>query len=325
MNKLGKVCPTFAAILRGFVFDRARIQMRQRKLKTKDWWGGCKRVHSRDYFVKHLFCPSTIRSVWDTWDAVLDRSHSSTCARYALIQFKVVHCIHMSGSELARRYPITDPNCKTCLTHTTQRTVKFIFYSHYYRCIVCKYEIIVCLPRLFVGWFVSWAQLWIFSLVGCGLSGCLLFVQAAGCLVQIQNSNKKNTEITVMLLPYLRIPSLPWPDTSSPARCSWKARKHPATGRPRTPGRRSLRCRRHTDRPSCSGWRCTWPLRCLDCWHIPLLWCSQTPPRQITTEKKRILKNMRSPLLAHETRKRFQQRCKTCSNNPQHHDVWPLS
>lgn len=160
-------------------------------------------------------------------------------------------------------------------------------------------------------------------MVGCRV--CCLYRQPGVCFKF--KIHFKNTEMTVMLLPYLRIPSLPWQDTSSPARCSWKACKHPATGRPRRPGRRSLRCRRHTDRPSCSGWRRTWPLRWMERWCIPLLWCSQTPPWQITTEKQKKWEFQEHAVTTFSswTRKLFQQRWTTCSNSPQHHDVWRLS
>ena len=52
----------------------------------------------------------------DVWDSVLDRVHSSSmCTRHALLQFKVVHHIHISKTKLAQMNPDVDPTCDhTC-------------------------------------------------------------------------------------------------------------------------------------------------------------------------------------------------------------------
>ena len=68
---------------------------------------------------------AAIRTAWeqdlnytfteDVWDSVLDRVHSSSmCSRHALLQFKVVHHIHISKTKLARMYPNVDPTCDKC-------------------------------------------------------------------------------------------------------------------------------------------------------------------------------------------------------------------
>lgn len=36
------------------------------------------------------------------------------CAQHALLQFKVVHRIHMSKTKLARLYPNMEPSCEKC-------------------------------------------------------------------------------------------------------------------------------------------------------------------------------------------------------------------
>lgn len=77
--------------------------------------------------ISKLHCSSTaaMRTAWeqdlnftfteDTWDSVLDRIYSSSmCARHALLQFKVVHHIHISKTKLARMYPDVDPTCDKC-------------------------------------------------------------------------------------------------------------------------------------------------------------------------------------------------------------------
>lgn len=49
------------------------------------------------------------------WDRVLDRMHtSSPCARHGLIQFKVLHRLHITNSKLARIYPDANPACSRC-------------------------------------------------------------------------------------------------------------------------------------------------------------------------------------------------------------------
>ncbi len=46
---------------------------------------------------------------------VFDRTHSSSvCSRHALLQFKVVHRIHISKTKLARMYPDVDTTCDKC-------------------------------------------------------------------------------------------------------------------------------------------------------------------------------------------------------------------
>lgn len=49
------------------------------------------------------------------WDSVLDWIHStSMCARHALMQFKVVHRIHISKTKLACMFPDVDSTCDSC-------------------------------------------------------------------------------------------------------------------------------------------------------------------------------------------------------------------
>ena len=51
------------------------------------------------------------------WQAAIDRVHkSSLCVRHGLIQFKVLHRLHLCRSKLARIYPDTDPTCQRCLS-----------------------------------------------------------------------------------------------------------------------------------------------------------------------------------------------------------------
>lgn len=45
----------------------------------------------------------------DVWESVLKQVHSSSsCSRYSLIQFKIVHRVHLTKAKLARIYPSTD-------------------------------------------------------------------------------------------------------------------------------------------------------------------------------------------------------------------------
>lgn len=77
--------------------------------------------------ISRLHCPSlaAIKTAWeqdlhstisdDMWDTILDQVHSSSmCARHALLQFKVVHRVHLSKVKLARIYPNVDPICEKC-------------------------------------------------------------------------------------------------------------------------------------------------------------------------------------------------------------------
>lgn len=78
---------------------------------------------------------SKIKSGWENelgmeltdygWGGALERvNSSSSCARLGLIQFKVLHRVHLSKSRLAEIYPGTDGSCERCsfspanLTHT---------------------------------------------------------------------------------------------------------------------------------------------------------------------------------------------------------------
>lgn len=61
----------------------------------------------------------------DYWDSALTRvNSSSSCARLALIQFKVLHRVHYSKAKLAEIYPGADASCARCsfspanLTHS---------------------------------------------------------------------------------------------------------------------------------------------------------------------------------------------------------------
>lgn len=74
-----------------------------------------------------LHCPSlsTLKTLWeqdlglqltdDIWDSILARVHSSSvCARHGLIQFKILHRLHLSKVKLSRIYPELDPACDRC-------------------------------------------------------------------------------------------------------------------------------------------------------------------------------------------------------------------
>lgn len=49
------------------------------------------------------------------WQAAIRFVHSSSmCIRHGLLQFKVLHRLHLSASKLARFYPGLDPTCIRC-------------------------------------------------------------------------------------------------------------------------------------------------------------------------------------------------------------------
>lgn len=51
----------------------------------------------------------------EEWNEAKYRIHrSSICARHSLIQFKVVHRLHLSKAKLAKMYPSVDPTCSRC-------------------------------------------------------------------------------------------------------------------------------------------------------------------------------------------------------------------
>lgn len=77
--------------------------------------------------ISKLHCSSmaAVRTAWeqdlnytftdDIWDSVLDQIHSSSmCSQHALLQFKVVHCTHISKTNLARMYPDVEPTWDKC-------------------------------------------------------------------------------------------------------------------------------------------------------------------------------------------------------------------
>ena len=64
----------------------------------------------------------------EEWDMALSRVHSSsTCARHALIQFKVIHRIHLSKAKLAKIFPNINPLCDRC--KQTPATILHMFWS----------------------------------------------------------------------------------------------------------------------------------------------------------------------------------------------------
>ena len=51
----------------------------------------------------------------EVWSRILKNVHSSSiCARHGLIQFKIVHRLHMSKLKLSRIFPEISPNCNRC-------------------------------------------------------------------------------------------------------------------------------------------------------------------------------------------------------------------
>ena len=52
---------------------------------------------------------------------------SSICIRHGLIQFKILHRLHLSRSRLAKLYPNIDPRCERC--HQTEATLSQMFWS----------------------------------------------------------------------------------------------------------------------------------------------------------------------------------------------------
>lgn len=68
---------------------------------------------------------ASIRTLWeedlgthlsdDLWKAVFEQVHSfSSCSRYDLIQFKIVHRAYFTKAKLAKIYPNTNPTCDCC-------------------------------------------------------------------------------------------------------------------------------------------------------------------------------------------------------------------
>ena len=50
-----------------------------------------------------------------TWAKIVKRVHSSSmCARHSLVQFKVIHRVHLSKAKLAKIYPQINPICDRC-------------------------------------------------------------------------------------------------------------------------------------------------------------------------------------------------------------------
>lgn len=87
----------------------------------------CKAVSFMLNLISRLDSPSSlaIKLSWErdlqitisesVWADVLRRVHSSSmCARHSLIQFKVIHRVHLHKSKLARIYPQIDPTCDRC-------------------------------------------------------------------------------------------------------------------------------------------------------------------------------------------------------------------
>lgn len=62
------------------------------------------------------------------WEYVIGRIHSSSiCIRHGVMQFKIVHRLHLSRARLAKIYPNTDPTCLRC--HLEPGTLFHMFWS----------------------------------------------------------------------------------------------------------------------------------------------------------------------------------------------------
>src|SRR4029434_5363931 len=62
------------------------------------------------------------------WQEAIERVHkSSLCVRHGLLQFKVLHRLHLCRSKLAKMYPDTDPTCQRCLS--APATLSHMFFS----------------------------------------------------------------------------------------------------------------------------------------------------------------------------------------------------
>lgn len=86
---------------------------------------GVIRVLYNIFLSMHSPSLSIIRSQWEddlaseitdqTWQSILHRVHSSSiCAKHGLLQFKVLHRLHLSKEKLAKIYPGVDPMCSRC-------------------------------------------------------------------------------------------------------------------------------------------------------------------------------------------------------------------
>lgn len=89
-----------------------------------DQRGGVSRLYES---IQLIASPSlnNIRAAWeeelgfevsdDSWQSAIRRIHSSSiCIRHGLLQFKVLHRLHLSKTKLARIYPDVDPTCSRC-------------------------------------------------------------------------------------------------------------------------------------------------------------------------------------------------------------------
>ena len=64
----------------------------------------------------------------ETWEIAIENIHkSSICVRHGLLQFKVLHRLHLCRSKLARIYPGTDPTCQRC--SNAPATLSHMFFS----------------------------------------------------------------------------------------------------------------------------------------------------------------------------------------------------
>lgn len=77
----------------------------------------------------------TITITEDQWLEAQERVHSSSvCSRHGLIQFKILHRLHLSKQRLSRMFPEVDPSCDCCgytpasLSHTFWNCANIIPY-----------------------------------------------------------------------------------------------------------------------------------------------------------------------------------------------------
>ncbi|KAL2095628.1 hypothetical protein ACEWY4_007776 [Coilia grayii] len=62
------------------------------------------------------------------WKYAMERIHSSSiCIRHDIMQFKIVHRLHLSSARLAKMYPNTDATCPRC--HLEPGTLFHMFWS----------------------------------------------------------------------------------------------------------------------------------------------------------------------------------------------------
>lgn len=140
----------------------------------------------------------------DIWDLVLSKINtSSLCARHSLIQFKIVHRIHYSKTQLAKFYPNISPLCDRC------KIAEGTLFHMLWLC-----------PSLYNYWTSIFRTLSLVLDINLDPSPfCALFGVNIAVGTQLNKSQKHVVAFTLLLAKKVILTK--WKDSEAPKHCQW--------------------------------------------------------------------------------------------------------